>query len=230
MDVNVARRRLEAEWERLLEAQIAVEQAHLSITGTANSSGELSPIDQQEADLGSDVVEREMQFSIRDRIDTDLQDLFDAFQRLDLGTYGRCETCSEPIPGARLAAAPATRFCVDHERLWELHAMATPFPASYVPDEARSAEDMAEQEAIHHLEFVPEDDEIDQQDELGAEAAALHGTEGGHRVELEAAEVEMADASRWEERAEESAAADLDERELRGHVRAVAREEAELGN
>lgn len=194
MDVNVARRRLEAEWGRLLEAQDAVEQEHLSITSEANRTGELSETDQHQADLGSDVVEREMQFSIRDRIDTELQDLFEAFQRLDLGTYGRCETCSEAIPGARLAAAPATRFCVEHERLWELHAMATPFPASGVIDEAPSAEDMAEREAMHHLEFVPEDDEIDQPDELGAEAAALHRTDSGARVELEPAAVAREEA------------------------------------
>jgi len=230
MDVNVARRRLEAEWERLLEAQNAAELVRLSDAGEEESSGELSPIDQHEADLGSDVFEREMEYSIRERIDSDLRALFDAFRRVDLGTYGRCETCGQAIPEERLAAAPATRFCVEHERLWELHALTMPFPDGAFLDEAPSAEDVAEREAIHHLEFLPDDDELDERDELGAEEAALHRTDSGDRADLEPAEVELAEASEWEEQAKESAASDVEERELRRQVSDAAHEGAELGD
>jgi len=230
MDVNVARRRLEAEWERLLEAQDAIEQVHLSDTGEQESSGELSPIDQHQADLGSDVFEREMEYSVRERIDDDLRALFDAFRRVDLGTYGLCETCGEPIPEERLAAAPATRFCVEHERLWELHALTMPFPDGTFADEAPSAEDVAEREAIQHLEFLPDDDGLDERDELGAEEAALHRTGSRRSVDLEPAELEQAEASEWEAQTKESAAADLEERELRRQVRDAAHEGAELGD
>lgn len=159
-----------------------------------------------------------MDFSVRDRVDIDLQDLHDAFRRLDLGTYGRCETCRVAIPESRLAAAPVTRFCVEHERVWELHAMATPFPEGAPPDGALSAESVAEQEALHHLEFLSDEDEIEERDELGAEEAALHYTDGGPHDALEPEAVERAEATEWEERGDEQAANDLEELELRrGH-------------
>jgi len=230
MNVNIARRRLEAEWERLLGAQDAAERVRLSDAGEEESSGELSPIDQHQADLGSDVFEREMEYSIRERIESDLQALFDAFRRVDLGTYGRCETCGEPIPEERLAAAPATRFCVEHERLWELHALTMPFPDGAFIDDAPSAEDMAEREAIQHFEFLSEDDEVVERDELCAEEAALHRTESGDPADLEPAEVELAEASAWEEQTNASLAADLERPELRDQVRDAAHEGAELGD
>jgi sigma-B regulation protein RsbU (phosphoserine phosphatase) len=37
-----------------------------------------------------------------------------ALGRLDLGTYGLCETCHEPVEADRLLADPLTRFCLDH--------------------------------------------------------------------------------------------------------------------
>jgi DnaK suppressor protein len=43
-----------------------------------------------------------------------LDDVERALGKLDEGTYGRCETCEEPIAPARLEAMPASRFCVDH--------------------------------------------------------------------------------------------------------------------
>ena len=163
MDLNTTRRRLEAEWARLLAAQDAVA-----------GSGALSPTDQQQADLGSEVLERETEIAIRECVDSDLRGLHDAFRRLDAGTYGRCETCGIAIPDVRLTAAPATRFCVEHERLWELHAMTTRFPEGTPPNDAPSAETIAEREAINHLEFLPDDDELEERIELSAEEAALH--------------------------------------------------------
>jgi RNA polymerase-binding transcription factor DksA len=43
-----------------------------------------------------------------------LDDVERALGKLDDGTYGRCETCDEPIAPARLEAMPASRYCVDH--------------------------------------------------------------------------------------------------------------------
>ena len=169
-----------------------------------------------------------MEFSIRDRVDSDLRDLHDAFRRLDLGTYGRCETCGAAIPETRLAAAPAARFCVEHERLWELHAMATPFPEGEPPDGAMSAESVAEQEAIHHLEFLSDEDQVEERDDLGAEEAALHYTDGRPHVALEPAEVERAEATQWEDEAAELAKADAAELELQRQAEAVASEEEAL--
>ena len=35
-----------------------------------------------------------------------------ALERLDDGTYGRCENCGNPIPKARLQAFPRATLCV----------------------------------------------------------------------------------------------------------------------
>lgn len=37
-----------------------------------------------------------------------------ALDKIDGGNYGTCEVCGQPIGEARLAAMPATRFCVNH--------------------------------------------------------------------------------------------------------------------
>ena len=230
MDVNVARRRLEAEWERLLAAQEAVAQEHLSETSEEESSGELSPTDQHQADLGSDVFEREMEFSIRERVDGDLRDLYDAFRRLDLGTYGRCETCDAAIPDTRLAAAPAARFCVEHERLWELHSMATPFPEGAPPDGAMSAESVAEQEAIRHLEFLSDEDEVEERDDprRRGSRAPLHRRRAPSRVWSPRRSSGPRRRS-GRKRPTSTPPADLEELELRRQAEAVATEEEELG-
>ena len=41
-----------------------------------------------------------------------LQEIEAAAERLERGTYGRCERCAEPIPPARLTARPVARLCI----------------------------------------------------------------------------------------------------------------------
>ncbi|MFI1471861.1 TraR/DksA family transcriptional regulator [Streptomyces wuyuanensis] len=41
-----------------------------------------------------------------------MADLDTALERLERGTYGRCERCGEPIPAERLQARPAAATCV----------------------------------------------------------------------------------------------------------------------
>jgi len=41
-----------------------------------------------------------------------LDEVVAAIRRLDLGTYGTCETCGRPIPADRLTARPTARTCV----------------------------------------------------------------------------------------------------------------------
>jgi RNA polymerase-binding transcription factor len=42
-----------------------------------------------------------------------LADVDRAIEKLDEGTYGRCDECGRPIPAARLEAVPATAYCVE---------------------------------------------------------------------------------------------------------------------
>jgi RNA polymerase-binding transcription factor DksA len=43
-----------------------------------------------------------------------LQDVKDALEKIEEGTYGVCETCGEEIEEARLEANPAARTCIKH--------------------------------------------------------------------------------------------------------------------
>jgi DnaK suppressor protein len=42
-----------------------------------------------------------------------LRDIDAAFERLQAGTYGKCEDCEEEIAPARLRALPTTTLCID---------------------------------------------------------------------------------------------------------------------
>jgi len=44
-----------------------------------------------------------------------------AAQRLATGIYGACEACGRRVPPERLRAVPTTRFCIECERVAELH-------------------------------------------------------------------------------------------------------------
>jgi RNA polymerase-binding transcription factor DksA len=177
MNLNVARRRLEEEWQWLLVARDAIDAEELSAQSEDESVSELSPIDQHQADAGSETFEREKDFSIRDQVDRDLVAVQQAFVRIDQGTYGRCETCRAPIPDERLDAVPTARFCFDHERAWELRTLTMPVPDVVWSGEASSAELIAEREATTHLEYLPSDDEMEPELELPAEEAAMHEVE-----------------------------------------------------
>ena len=65
-----------------------------------------------EADAGTKTFEREHEMSLANNSRDLLQQVERALARLDEGTYGRCETCGQPIPKARLQAAPRATLCV----------------------------------------------------------------------------------------------------------------------
>jgi len=42
-----------------------------------------------------------------------LEDVTHALTKFDEGTYGKCESCNEPISEARLEAMPSARYCIN---------------------------------------------------------------------------------------------------------------------
>jgi phage/conjugal plasmid C-4 type zinc finger TraR family protein len=64
------------------------------------------------ADLGTDNYEQEFTLGLLQNQEQALQEISLALDRIDKGTYGRCEECGNPIPKARLQALPHTRHCV----------------------------------------------------------------------------------------------------------------------
>ncbi len=89
-----------------LEAQIAsLEPGH----------GATSPdFDDNFADSGQVAAEQGENMVLASQLRSELDEVEGALTKLEDGTYGRCETCEEPIVAARLEAKPAARFCIDH--------------------------------------------------------------------------------------------------------------------
>ena len=48
-------------------------------------------------------------------VEADLDDVARALDRLDDGSYGTCEVCGAALGDEVLTAAPAARFCAEHE-------------------------------------------------------------------------------------------------------------------
>ncbi|HSM12934.1 MAG TPA: TraR/DksA family transcriptional regulator [Thermoanaerobaculia bacterium] len=70
-------------------------------------------------DRANNAYSRELNFSISDAERTRLFEIDDALQRIDLGSYGRCAHCGQPIAAARLTAVPWAKYCVDCQELHE---------------------------------------------------------------------------------------------------------------
>ena len=109
LDPAGVRARLIAERDELTQ-RIAALTSDLDAVAAAAAG---SNIDDEHDPEGATVAfEREQLAAIRDR---DMQQLIEvdaALDRVAAGSYGRCESCGQPIAAERLEALPATRWCV----------------------------------------------------------------------------------------------------------------------
>jgi len=62
----------------------------------------------------SQAVERIAQVDAAKQLDAKLRDVERALEKLDDGSYGRCDVCGSPIGRARLEAIPWAARCIDH--------------------------------------------------------------------------------------------------------------------
>lgn len=162
MDVRMARQLLDAERNRLMLLLRGLDIELQAETGE-DVAAELSQRDQHQADMATELFEREMEMSILRRVQAELREVVDALERLERGTYGTCQGCGRAIPDERLTAIPAARFCHAHELEAESRLISAPDP-----------EDLAGREGLQHLEYLPVDDELEEAPWLSPEEAAVH--------------------------------------------------------
>lgn len=55
---------------------------------------------------------RELEFALGERETAELEQIDEALQRIETGTYGQCIACGSDIPAARLHAAPEAARCI----------------------------------------------------------------------------------------------------------------------
>ena len=110
MDVEGYRRRL-LELERKLSQRAAHgrDTARAQIRDSAGDSADSSVADEGESE---DFTEAELDAAV-------LQQVKDALQRIDDGTFGRCIVDGAPIEAKRLEAEPWTPYCLKHQQQLE---------------------------------------------------------------------------------------------------------------
>jgi DnaK suppressor protein len=112
-DTGWNRKLLDEERSRLLGLKESLTEATGDVerepTGDPSAGG-------HPADAGSEMFERSRDLSIVQDLDAQLADIEHAKARLENGSYGTCEACGKPISAARLAARPATRFCIEDQQ------------------------------------------------------------------------------------------------------------------
>ena len=81
-----------------------------AVPENVSATGELSHIPTHNADHDSEGLDKELALIANE--EHLLEAVTAALARFDKGTFGRCVTCNEPIPPARLDALPYTPHCV----------------------------------------------------------------------------------------------------------------------
>jgi RNA polymerase-binding protein DksA len=71
------------------------------------------------AEVGTDSFEREIALSLTGAESRHLAEVADALQRIEDGTYGKCEGCEKEIPRKRLEAFPSARYCIECQSILE---------------------------------------------------------------------------------------------------------------
>lgn len=103
-EITEVREELEADIVRITK-QIEAADAELTQLLHEGNDGDT-------ADIGSSNFERDTEMTLT----TNLRDMLDqsqhALARLNNGSYGRCESCGEPIGKGRLLAFPRATMCV----------------------------------------------------------------------------------------------------------------------
>ena len=75
-------------------------------------TGELTTHDDHQADIASDLTDREQSVVLRDNIRHIVDQIDHALEKIELGTYGICDACSEEIPIERLEFEPWAAYCI----------------------------------------------------------------------------------------------------------------------
>ena len=79
---------------------------------------ESAPSADHMADHGSAQYDSDLTLTLVEDQQETIQQIEEALDRIEAGSYGKCDACKEPIAKARLQALPQAKYCVDcQERL-----------------------------------------------------------------------------------------------------------------
>lgn len=102
---------------QLLARKAQLEQEISQLGQNARESEVADVQDEIDQVTSSEAKTASMELSSRQFLS--FQNVQEALQRLNDGTYGRCTVCDRPIESARLRAIPETPYCIEHARQLE---------------------------------------------------------------------------------------------------------------
>ena len=113
MDLRKARKSLMAFRSRLLDREGEIGES-LAISLEEEADEESS--DQHPADVGTVTFSRELDLTLQGNVERLLAQVERALEKIDEGTYGRCDRCGLPIDPGRMSAVPYATLCIEHQR------------------------------------------------------------------------------------------------------------------
>jgi RNA polymerase-binding protein DksA len=97
----------------------ALEHLHEENPGSLqDETGELNApsVDDHLGDMATATFDRELDYTLEENAEAVLQAINSALTRMESGTYGRCQSCGQPISPERLEAIPWATRCIDCKR------------------------------------------------------------------------------------------------------------------
>jgi RNA polymerase-binding protein DksA len=116
MNADTAKKLLSEEKARLQQLRDGLAEETQQSGAGGEDVSELSSVDQHPADVGTEEFEREKDLSILESLEAELVSIEQAFERLDAGSYGKCDVCGKDIGDERLEARPAATLCIEHQQ------------------------------------------------------------------------------------------------------------------
>lgn len=113
MDEAAARQRLQT-----LLADL--DSSSRTLAGEHGDPGELSTMDQHPAEAASELTELDRDEAMRAVVESQREQVLEALERLDAGTYGRCVNCGTELPDERLDARPEAARCMSCQQDLEI--------------------------------------------------------------------------------------------------------------
>jgi DnaK suppressor protein len=110
--------KLDNEKQKVLEEMGELQQTNLK-QSISESSGENSRYSYHLGDVASLSYGREFSMGLAERQQKYLEQIDDALQRIDDGTYGICQVTGEPIPTERLEEVPVAKYSVKGKEILE---------------------------------------------------------------------------------------------------------------
>jgi len=114
-DIEYFKQKLLAE-KKVLETDLAgVGQKNPGVAqGWEATSGTIEVDTADDNELADKLEEYEGNVAIVKPLEEQLEQVNDALERINKGTYGMCETCGKPIERERLEANPAAKISIKH--------------------------------------------------------------------------------------------------------------------